>query len=168
MMSDFDDVLRGLEDLFREITGREYSHYMFIDGKVVPTKNMREWGKWFENADRRIDYTEISNFPEYPGGNFISTVFLGIDHNSGRSGPPILFETMVFGGAYDQRGWRYASFKEAKHGHWQIVDCIKKGLKPELSFGEKPFIENIIFPEDNVERNWIDNLLLNEENNDEV
>ena len=32
---------------------------------------------------------------------FISTVFLGIDHNFNLEGPPLLFETMIFGGIKD-------------------------------------------------------------------
>ena len=39
----------------------------------------------------------------------VSTVFLGMDHNWRREGPPILFETMVFGGRYAGLQLRYAT-----------------------------------------------------------
>jgi hypothetical protein len=46
----------------------------------------------------------------------VSTVFLGIDHNFG-NGPPLLFETMVFGGEYDGYCKRYSTWEEAEGGH---------------------------------------------------
>ena len=46
----------------------------------------------------------------------VSTVFLGINHNWGE-GPPILFETMIFGGEHDEDRWRYATWDEAIVGH---------------------------------------------------
>jgi hypothetical protein len=51
----------------------------------------------------------------------ISTVFLGIDHNHLRQGPPILFETMIFGGPYDQYMDRYCTWAEAEAGHARAV-----------------------------------------------
>ena len=47
------------------------------------------WESWFENVDnRQVASKQI-------GEKMVSTVFLGIDHGYG--GPPILWETMVFG-----------------------------------------------------------------------
>jgi hypothetical protein len=115
-------------------------YYVFVNGKIRKA-SLHEWGRWFGNLDnRRIDYTEISNEPNYPGGSHVSTVCLGLDHNIG--GPkPILFETMVFGGEWDQSGWRYSSYSEAKQGHWMIVDCIREGNRPTVPFGERPWFE---------------------------
>ena len=48
----------------------------------------------------------------------ISTVFLGLDHAFG-SGPPILWETMIFGGLLDEFQERYATKAEALAGHQQ-------------------------------------------------
>jgi hypothetical protein len=50
----------------------------------------------------------------------ISTVFLSLDHNWG-DGPPLIFETMVFGGKYDQEQERYATETEALAGHERWV-----------------------------------------------
>jgi hypothetical protein len=47
----------------------------------------------------------------------VSTVFLGIDHSFTRGGPPILFETMVFGHAGIEDTYRYATWDEALEGH---------------------------------------------------
>jgi len=57
---------------------------------------------------------------EFPGGH-VSTVFLQLDHSwSGET--PILFETMVFGGPFDQEQERYATWAEAEAGHARIVE----------------------------------------------
>lgn len=59
----------------------------------------------------RVAYTDV------PDG-YVSTVFLGIDHNHMGDGPPILFETMVFGcGPWDNYQERYATWDEAEAGH---------------------------------------------------
>ena len=54
------------------------------------TTNVVEWAQWFEKADRVVAQVEQDGF-------FISTVFIGINHNWGE-GPPHIFETMVFYG----------------------------------------------------------------------
>lgn len=59
---------------------------------------------------------------------FVSTVFLGVDHNYGR-GPPTLFETMAF----DRTGKpvatvRYSSWSDAEAGHAAMVRRMKKAV----------------------------------------
>lgn len=85
----------------------------------------------------------------------ISTVFLGIDHNFiarpckssrtiddpwessfGNYDPhppdwaPILFETMIFGGPYDEYQWRYRTKKAAETHHHELVNILKSGGVP--------------------------------------
>jgi len=64
--------------------------------------NLMDWARWMEAeaAARTVARTDIDE------GVRVSTVFLGIDHSFGRGGP-VLFETMVFGGEYDQEMERY-------------------------------------------------------------
>ena len=57
----------------------------------------------------------------FMGRVFISTVFLGIDHSFTRIGPPVLWETMIFGGRLDEEQWRYTSEAEAIRGHRRVV-----------------------------------------------
>jgi len=59
-------------------------------GEPVPEPNLERWAEWFQTADRRVDRTDL------PNGGFISTVFLGLDHSFKESGPPVVWETMVF------------------------------------------------------------------------
>ncbi len=59
---------------------------------------------------------------------YISTVFLAIDHSFG-DGPPLLFETMVFGGELDQSQERYSTWDEAEAGHKAWVERVKQAKR---------------------------------------
>lgn len=65
------------------------------------------------------------------GDMWVSTVWLGLDHGFG-SGPPLIFETMVFG---DDTGWmdldmtRYATEEAAYVGHDQTVTMVRLELE---------------------------------------
>lgn len=72
------------------------------------------WGKWFGTAERILASTELG--PDVR----VSTVFLGIDHSWGY-GPPILWETMIFGGEHDEYQDRYSTWDQAKKGHDEAV-----------------------------------------------
>ena len=56
----------------------------------------------------------------------VSTVFLGLDHSLTLDGPPVLWETMVFGGDNDQYQQRYTSRAEAIEGHGAILERERK------------------------------------------
>lgn len=58
----------------------------------------------------------------------ISTVFLQVNHAFG-DGPPILFETMVFGGPLDGLQDRYATVQEAWQGHDAMAEQVREALK---------------------------------------
>jgi hypothetical protein len=62
------------------------------DGEPEPCEDFVQWGMWFETASRRVAIATFA-YKEYQF--VISTVFLGMDHKH-FSGPPILWETMVF------------------------------------------------------------------------
>lgn len=59
---------------------------------------------------------------------FVSTVFLGIDHNFAFEGPPVLFETMVFGGNAHEYQRRSCTWDEAMSVHAEAVQLVKEGL----------------------------------------
>lgn len=55
----------------------------------------------------------------------ISTVFLGIDYSWGK-GPPVLWETMVFGGKLDREMNRCSgSWEQAEAMHADMVERVK-------------------------------------------
>jgi hypothetical protein len=53
----------------------------------------------------------------------VSTVFLGLDH-SFNGGPPLLFETMIFGGPHDQWQERCSTWEEAEEMHKRAVAIV--------------------------------------------
>lgn len=97
------------------------------DGQVIPddwydtAKYPRRQFKW--GTQQRVGRTTVGDFN-------VSTVWLhGIDHGYG-DGPPILFETMVFGGDFDQELRRYSTEEEAMRGHLAAVDALRAGKPP--------------------------------------
>lgn len=91
-----------------------------LEGKKVIPCDLMTWAKWFETADRTVAKAEI-------GDSLVSTVFLGIDHSSGY-GPPMLFETMVFGGSLDQKQDRYSRWEEAERGHEEMCKRVRDAM----------------------------------------
>jgi hypothetical protein len=58
----------------------------------------------------------------------VSTVFLGLDH-AFRGGPPVLWETMVFGGVLDGEMDRYTSKAAAFAGHQAMCRRVNETLQ---------------------------------------
>lgn len=63
----------------------------------------------------------------YVGDCRVSTVFLVVDHNLTGSGPPHLFETMIFGGEKDGYQARCSTWDEAQAHHVAAVEVAKSG-----------------------------------------
>jgi hypothetical protein len=62
----------------------------------------------------------------------VSTVFLALDHNFTNVGPPMLYETMIFGasrGALRDYCRRYATRAEAEAGHTKAVALARRLLE---------------------------------------
>jgi hypothetical protein len=55
-----------------------------------------------------------------PNGE-ISTVFIGLDHQFG-DGPPLIFETMVFGGTRDGDMVRCTTWEQAEDNHATAIE----------------------------------------------
>lgn len=89
-----------------------------LDGKTPVLCDLMTWALEFDKANRTVAKTEI-------GDVLISTVFLGLDHNWG-AGPPLLFETMIFGGELDQEQERYSTWDEAEEGHKKMVERVER------------------------------------------
>lgn len=106
--------------------------YILKGKKAVPVEDALEWGNWFETADKE----RVVKQQTLKSGMWISTVFLGLDHNFG-GGKPLLFETMVFD-TNDKKKYkigdnehesigeemetnRYSTWEEAEAGHKKLV-----------------------------------------------
>lgn len=116
-------------------------HWILDDNKEPIKVDLLTWARWFEFHDRKVALTEI-------GYHRISTVFLGIDHNFSGTGPPVLFETMVFDRGRDVECYRWATWRESVAGHnrtvrrWlDILEKFEQGTAtptPETLTNEKP------------------------------
>ena len=67
--------------------------------------------------DRNYRYIAKTDFGD---GCSVSTVWLGLDHSFGH-GPPLIFETMVFGPYGGGEMDRYATEAQARIGHANMV-----------------------------------------------
>lgn len=100
-------------------------HYILEGHKPVPC-DLMTWARWLETnrANKHVADDYIENPPGVTGAVRVSTVFLGLDHGYG-GGPPILFETMIFGGPHNEEMWRYSTWEEAEAGHARAVEIAK-------------------------------------------
>ena len=105
--------------------------YFDIDGKPIP---LMTWARMQDMEHKRVAEDTIEDgVRKY----WVSTVWLGLDHNFGFSGPPLIFETMVFdvdktrikvtepGAWEDLMMDRYATKEQALTGHQMICDAIR-------------------------------------------
>ena len=99
-----------------------YHYILDENGNPRPTENLEEWAEMFLQPENReiardrlvINGTEV----------LVSTIFLAVDHGFGYSTKPVLYETMIFGGHYDQEQWRYHDRSEALEGHQKALKLV--------------------------------------------
>ena len=97
---------------------------VYYDRSGQPISDVLEWARMFGNdAARRVALDQVVCGDELIR---VSTVFLGLDHNWG-GGPPLIFETMLFGGPEPVDGWqyRYSTQEQARAGHQKVVDALR-------------------------------------------
>lgn len=90
------------------------SSYYDQDGAPMDTD---AWIRAFEDREARIIGSD------YLGEIHVSTVWLGLDHGFG--GPPLIFETMIFGGEHDQYQDRYSTKEQAIEGHQHALALVR-------------------------------------------
>lgn len=74
-------------------------------------------------AYRHVGMTALADDVE------VSTVWLGLDHSFGLGGPPLIFETLVFGGPMDGEMDRYPTLDAAQAGHDQMVAAVRERMQ---------------------------------------
>ena len=90
------------------------SDYYDINGKPITAQ---EWSKMYTRENQRVDATTL------PDGKWVSTVWLGLNHQYG-DGPPLIFKTMVFPSEENLSELdmeRHSTLEEAKAGHQRMV-----------------------------------------------
>ncbi len=98
------------------------------DGQVIPddyydaSKYPRGQAKW--GTEQRVGRTQVGEY-------VVSTVWLmGIDHQYAMEGPPLIFETMIFGPQWNQELTRYSTEENAMRGHLATVDDVRADRTP--------------------------------------
>ena len=88
-----------------------------VDGAPMEEPDVDRWLLWRRCANRVVDQTTI-------GGVMVSTVFMGINFRCS-DGPPLLYETTVFGGIYNMDKKLSETRAQALVAHRQAVELAK-------------------------------------------
>jgi hypothetical protein len=102
-------------------------YYILVNTRPI-TVGYIEWTIWFQAANRRVAETEV-------GCRTVSTVFLGLDHQYTKGGPPLLFETIVFPECDICE--RYSTWNDAEQGHDRLVQQLRLQLQTLEQMYEK-------------------------------
>jgi hypothetical protein len=106
---------------------RHLNYILDHERRPVPCNDLQRWGEFMEDINnRRVAITVITDKVH------VSTVFIGLNHRFTGDGPPILFETMIFGGP-DQVQWRYSSWDDAETGHAAAVRITRAALEMDAA-----------------------------------
>lgn len=99
--------------------------FYILSGQTPIETDWERFCEWFGKVGldgRRVAVSEL------PQGYEVSTVFLGLDHAWGK-GPPLIFETMVFGPDGDGGEYRRCStWAQAVSQHDDAVSKWKRKL----------------------------------------
>jgi hypothetical protein len=111
---------------------REKCLAILENGLVISCPDQTKWVEWmgesFSAGIHLIAQDDVEGF-------YISTEFLGINHNATGAGPPLWFETMVFresangnlGVKIEYGTVRYSTWAEALAGHVVICEKVMSG-----------------------------------------
>ncbi len=104
---------------------RPHQYILDDNGEPVPCDDVEVWARWFERASRDRSRIIAQDLDERDPAKTVkvSTVFIGLDHQWG-DGPPVLWETLVFGGVLDGEMRRYTSRAEALRGHQAMCERV--------------------------------------------
>lgn len=101
-------------------------HYVEDEiGQVVGIDDLMVWAEWMETHERRVALDELGE------RGTVSTVFLGLNHRFDGKGPPLVYETLVFGGPRDGYMLRYATRELALRGHEGMVAEVREVVRSD-------------------------------------
>lgn len=99
-------------------------YYRLAGREAIPC-TLLEWADSF-----KVSKGHVVAQQEVRPGVRVSTAFLGLDHSWGE-GPPLLFETMIFGGPHDQYQERCSTWQEAEGQHSQAIKVALRGSEAD-------------------------------------
>jgi hypothetical protein len=99
------------------LNDNDLCYVLNAEGDPVAESDVLKWAEWYETADRHVARDTIQEVE-------VSTVFMGVNHDC-HGGRPVLYETMIFGGAHDQHQERYHNKVAALAGHDRAVALVR-------------------------------------------
>ncbi len=110
----------------------EIDNYKLVGHEAVKCNSTMEWAEWYESTFKEGGPSRIVK-RTILGRILVSTVFLSIDHSWLPEGPPLLFETMIFGlpqiHPIHQYQDRCSTWDEAEEMHWRACRELKKFIR---------------------------------------
>jgi hypothetical protein len=105
--------------------GARFELFFVLEGRnVVPATREGQWREFFEQTERRV----VARMPlgEVAGVALeVSTVFMGV--NVAGTDPPLVFETVVFGGGEGaEKVVRSATWEAAEQAHQRLVNAYRE------------------------------------------
>ncbi len=97
----------------------------YFDRKGSPMAT-KEWAVAYGDVEGRTIGDDIIE------GQHVSTIWRGLDRQAGE-GPPLIFETMIFGGSHNGYCERYPTEREALAGHQRTVQALQSGESPVVN-----------------------------------
>ena len=79
--------------------------------------SFKQWAELWTPENKRVAFARVGDVE-------VSTVWLGLDHGFNPAGPPVIFETMVFGGPHSEDQERYCTEEDALDGHRRWVQRV--------------------------------------------
>lgn len=99
-----------------------YWYILTADRTPIPATH-EEFVLWEKDNSRVVAKSYLADGVE------VSTVFLGLNHSFFFGTPPLIFETMIFGGQYRGYTTRCSTWLEALGQHKAAVLLVKGGKK---------------------------------------
>jgi len=93
--------------------------YILDDTQVIECHDIHQWNQWMDDPVNRFVGFNCSA----DGIADVSTVFLGFCL-AWLGSTPILFETRVFGGIFDDHAKKYSTWQDAVEGHQKITGIV--------------------------------------------
>lgn len=109
----------GISEHLKRLDEKLTPFYKLENGKVVKC-TLQEYMNFISESNLTIKRTTIK-------GILISTCFIGIGSFYVRN-RPLVFETMIFGGIYNNSQWKNGTKEEALKQHEQACDLVKSSM----------------------------------------
>lgn len=110
-------------------------YYYLNEDKTTSKCDLHTWG---EQTQKMCDTDSKHVASDILEDKWVSTVWLGLDHNLNDKGDPLIFETMIFDhsdGKTDMSDIyceRYSTWQEAEEGHKKALEWVKNGCKDKF------------------------------------